>query len=92
MFDASRENRRKKCSLTVKTQLTSARRQIEMYLRGFEADWRDACPGVNAVNPDGVAAIHPMSAEKELLPVVRYAVQRKIREGETRLLGLRNAA
>ena len=26
---------------------------VETYLAGFEADWRDAYPGINAVTPDG---------------------------------------
>jgi hypothetical protein len=50
---------------------------IDAYRRGFEADWRDAYPGVNAVTlmeirePGG-------SAQQELLPVVRYANRRRI--------------
>jgi hypothetical protein len=52
------------------------RRAIESYVTGFQADWRDAYPGVNAVTlmemqdkPD------PMQAE--ILPVVRYAASQK---------------
>ena len=52
------------------------RRAIESYVTGFQADWRDAYPGVNAVTlmemqdkPD------PMQAE--ILPVVRYAALQK---------------
>jgi tetratricopeptide (TPR) repeat protein len=54
---------------------------IKMYLKGFEADWRDAYPGINAItlmelrNP-------PDNRRKELVPVVRYAVQRKIEKGK----------
>jgi tetratricopeptide (TPR) repeat protein len=54
---------------------------IRMYLQGFEADWRDAYPGINAItlmelrNP-------PDDRRKELIPVVRYAVQRKIEKGK----------
>jgi tetratricopeptide (TPR) repeat protein len=50
---------------------------IGTYLLGFESDWRDAYPGINAItlmelrNP-------PDERRKELIPVVRYAVQRKI--------------
>jgi MAP3K TRAFs-binding domain len=50
---------------------------IDAYRRGFEADWRDAYPGVNAVtlmeirDPGG-------SAQQELLPVVRYANRRRV--------------
>ena len=31
------------------------KRAIETYLAGFQADWRDAFPGVNAVDADGDA-------------------------------------
>jgi tetratricopeptide (TPR) repeat protein len=54
---------------------------IKMYLQGFEVDWRDAYPGINAItlmelrNP-------PDDRRKELVPVVRYAVQRKIEKGK----------
>jgi len=54
---------------------------IKMYLQGFEADWRDAYPGINAItlmelrNP-------PDARRKEIVPVVRYAVQRKIAKGK----------
>jgi tetratricopeptide (TPR) repeat protein len=54
---------------------------IDMYLKGFQADWRDAYPGINAVtlmelrNP-------PDERRKELVPVVRYAVQRKMEKGK----------
>jgi hypothetical protein len=53
---------------------------IDAYRRGFEADWRDAYPGVNAVtlmeirDPGG-------SAQQEILPVVRYANRRRIDRG-----------
>lgn len=54
---------------------------IEMYLRGFEADWRDAYPGVNAVTLMELRD-PPDERRKELLPVVRYGVQRKIAKGK----------
>jgi tetratricopeptide (TPR) repeat protein len=50
---------------------------IDAYRRGFEADWRDAYPGINAVtlmeirDPGG-------AAQQELVPVVRYANRRRI--------------
>jgi tetratricopeptide (TPR) repeat protein len=53
---------------------------IDAYRRGFEADWRDAYPGVNAVTlmeirePGG-------AAQQEILPVVRYANRRRIDSG-----------
>lgn len=54
---------------------------IETYLKGFEADWRDAYPGINAVtlmeikNP-------PDTRQHDLLPVVTYAVKRRISGGK----------
>jgi MAP3K TRAFs-binding domain len=56
-------------------------RAVDAYRRGFEADWRDAYLGVNAVTlmesrePGG-------EAQQELLPVVRYANRRRLEEGE----------
>jgi tetratricopeptide (TPR) repeat protein len=54
---------------------------IDAYLKGFEADWRDAYPGINAVTlmelkdpPDPRAA--------NLIPVVGYAVERRIAGGK----------
>ena len=54
---------------------------IDAYLRGFEADWRDAYPGVNAVTLMELRE-PPDPRRKELLPVVRYAVQRRIAAGQ----------
>jgi hypothetical protein len=54
---------------------------ISAYLRGFEADWRDAYPGVNAVtlmtlrNP-------PDTRRDQIFPVVSYAVERRIATGK----------
>lgn len=53
---------------------------IDTYLQGFETDWRDAYPGINAVtlmelkNP-------PDPRRLELLPVVTYAVKRRLAKG-----------
>jgi tetratricopeptide (TPR) repeat protein len=52
------------------------RRAIDTYLDGFQADWRDAYPGVNAV------ALMEMQDKRDprqaqVLPVVRYAATRK---------------
>ena len=50
---------------------------IDAYRRGFEADWRDAYPGINAVtlmeirDPGG-------APQQALLPAVRYANRRRI--------------
>lgn len=54
---------------------------ISAYLKGFEADWRDAYPGINAVtlmelkNP-------PDPRQSILLPVVRYSNERRIAQGK----------
>ncbi len=50
---------------------------IETYLRGFESDWRDAFPGVNVVTLMELQD-PPDERRKELLPIVRYSVERKI--------------
>lgn len=53
---------------------------IDAYRRGFETDWRDAYPGINAVtlmeirDPGG-------TAQQALIPVVRYANIRRIDGG-----------
>lgn len=58
------------------------RQVIETYRKGFEADWRDAYPGVNALT--FMTIEDPRNPEIEALyPVVSYAVQRKIDTGET---------
>jgi hypothetical protein len=57
-----------------------AEKAIETYLKGFEADWRDAYPGVNAVTL--IALADPEDTRiAQLAPVVRYAVERKIARG-----------
>lgn len=51
---------------------------LEMYLKGFEADWRDAYPGVNAVTLLDLKG--DRDEIKRLAPVVEYAVLRKIEQ------------
>jgi hypothetical protein len=52
------------------------RKAIEAYLQGFEADWRDPYPGVNAVTlMERLDAADPR--QERLLPVVRYAAERR---------------
>lgn len=57
------------------------KKAIEVYLKGFETDWRDAYPGINVVtlmelqNP-------PDPRRIQLIPVVSYAVERKISQGK----------
>jgi hypothetical protein len=54
---------------------------IDAYSRGFQSDWRDAYPGINAVTlmtlkdpPDDRVA--------QLLPMVRFAVEQKVSRGQ----------
>jgi tetratricopeptide (TPR) repeat protein len=54
---------------------------IETYLRGFETDWRDAFPGVNAVTLMEVRN-PPDPRRQQILPIVKYAVERKIARGQ----------
>ena len=53
---------------------------VAAYLRGFEADWRDTYPGVNAVTL--MELKEPADPRRRLiLPVVHYAVEQRIRSG-----------
>ncbi|HET6975693.1 MAG TPA: TRAFs-binding domain-containing protein [Pyrinomonadaceae bacterium] len=54
---------------------------IEAYLKGFEADWRDAYPGVNAVTLMELKE-PPDPRREELNTVVSYAVERRISSGK----------
>jgi tetratricopeptide (TPR) repeat protein len=54
---------------------------IATYLQGFEADWRDAYPGVNALTLMELRD-PPDPRQAELLPVVTYAVRRRILTGK----------
>lgn len=53
----------------------------EAYLHGFEADWRDAYPGVNAVTLMELKE-PPDPRREQLVPVVAYAVERRIASGK----------
>ena len=55
-------------------------RAIDAYMKGFEADWRDAYPGVNAVTLMEVRN-PPDPRRHEILPIVRYAASRRIAAG-----------
>jgi tetratricopeptide (TPR) repeat protein len=55
-------------------------RAIDAYVKGFEADWRDAYPGINAVTLMEIAQ-PPDPRRAQLVPVVRYAVERRIAAG-----------
>ena len=52
---------------------------VDAYRRGFEADWREVYPGVNAVtlldvkgDPDA------LTLKERMLPVVRFAAEQKL--------------
>ncbi|MCP4657828.1 MAG: DUF4071 domain-containing protein, partial [bacterium] len=56
---------------------------IATYVRGFEADWRDAYAGINAVTllevkGDKASIEH----QAELLPLVRFAVKHRLKSGQ----------
>lgn len=53
---------------------------IGAYVKGFEADWRDAYPGVNAVTLMELKE-PPDPRRAALLPIVRYSVERKLAGG-----------
>ena len=54
---------------------------IDAYLKGFEADWRDAYPGINAVTLMELKE-PPDPRRTTLIPVVAYAVERRIAGGK----------
>ncbi len=55
-------------------------RAIENYVRGFEADWRDAYPGINALTLLDIRGDDDSQKRKaELLPVVRFAVNQRLK-------------
>lgn len=63
---------------------TTARHQLDRaiaaYLQGFESDWRDAYPGINAVTLMELRE-PPDPRQHHLLPVVRYAAERRLAAG-----------
>jgi hypothetical protein len=55
-------------------------RAIGAYVRGFETDWRDAYPGINAVTLLDIKGDASALAQRdELLPIVRFAVKQRLR-------------
>lgn len=55
-------------------------RAIAAYVRGFEADWRDAYPGINAVTMlDIKGDEQSLKLKSEMLPVVRYSVTQRLK-------------
>ena len=57
------------------------KRAIAAYRAGFEADWRDAYPGINAVTLMEMQ-VTPDPAQNDLLPVVRYAALQRVRNDD----------
>jgi uncharacterized protein DUF4071 len=57
------------------------KKAISTYLQGFETDWRDAYPGINAVTLMELSD-PPDPRRTRLLPVVAYAVERRIAAGK----------
>jgi tetratricopeptide (TPR) repeat protein len=56
------------------------RSAIEMYVQGFDADWRDYYPGVNALSLlHAEGGEESMAKLSELLPVVRYSLTQRFR-------------
>ncbi len=53
---------------------------IGAYLKGFETDWRDPYPGINAVTLMEIKE-PPDPRRQEILPVVSYAFERRIAAG-----------
>ena len=66
-----------------KTQMANAllEKAAETYLSGFEADWRDHYPGINAITLMEVQN-PPDPKRKRLFPVVLYSVERRIEGGD----------
>jgi tetratricopeptide (TPR) repeat protein len=54
---------------------------INAYLKGFESDWRDAYPGINAVTLMELKD-PPDPRRLSLIPVVSYAVERRVANGK----------
>ena len=55
-------------------------RAIDMYEKGFEADPRDAYPGINALTLLEIqGAEESINRKNELLPIVQYAIKRRLK-------------
>lgn len=50
---------------------------IETYLQGFQSDWRDAYPGINAITLMECST-PPDARREQLIPVVAYCVERRL--------------
>jgi tetratricopeptide (TPR) repeat protein len=57
------------------------KKAIDTYTQGFQADWRDAFPGINAVTL--MTLRNPPDPRRDaILPVVSYAVEQRIASGK----------
>ncbi len=54
---------------------------IDTYLAGFETDWRDAYPGINAITLMELRD-PPDERRTKLIPVARYSAERKLARGK----------
>ena len=54
---------------------------IDAYLKGFQADWRDAYPGINAATLMELRD-PPDPRRAEILPVVVYSARRRVEDGQ----------
>lgn len=55
-------------------------KSIHAYVKGFETDWRDHYPGINAIQLM-ILREPPDPRAQELLPIVRYSVRRRLASG-----------
>jgi tetratricopeptide (TPR) repeat protein len=56
---------------------------IDAYTRGFEADWRDPYPGINAVTLLDIRGDErSLKKKREILPVVRFAVNQRLKSSK----------
>jgi tetratricopeptide (TPR) repeat protein len=54
---------------------------IELYVEGFEYDWRNVYPGLNAINL--MSLVNPPDPRrKKLYPIVKYSIERRIQKRE----------
>jgi MAP3K TRAFs-binding domain len=53
---------------------------IDAYLSGFQTDWRDAYPGINALTLMEIRDPHD-DRGREILPIVKYSVTRRLASG-----------
>jgi tetratricopeptide (TPR) repeat protein len=53
---------------------------IDAYLKGFQADWRDAYPGINALTLMEIRDPHD-DRSREIFPVVKYSATRRLASG-----------